>query len=549
MIPGADRTGTGTSWRRPVRLAGWAVVGGVPALFLLVFFALPVGTILVEGLTGPPGRIAELISSPRNRGIVAFTVAQTAASTLVTLVVALPSAALLARTRGATRRLLRAVVTVPFVLPTVAVAGAFDATFSRLGLDRGALDLRHSVVAIVAAHVFFNHAVVTRTVGVYWSGLDRTPEDQARVLGAAPWRVFAEITWPRIRPAVAASSVIVALFSFTSFGVILVLGGPRRATIETEIYRQAVTRLDPAAAAALALVQAVAVVALVVVAGRLERRRVAATHRGAVRAPRPSVVLVAVNVAVAGAILLLPLAVVVERSLAVGGGYGLDHYRALGRRVPLLPASATDALVHSVRFALMATALALIVGALASLVVLRGAPGVSRLFDTALTVPLGVSAVTVGFGILLALDTPPFDWRTRWWIIPVAHALVGVPFVVRSVVPVVRGIDPRLREAAAVLGASPARTAREVDLPIAVRSLAVGAAFAAAVSLGEFGATSFLPRRPDTLTAPLALFRLLSNPGAALRGQAMALAVVLMAVTATVVFVVEALGGSGEGAL
>jgi thiamine transport system permease protein len=111
---------------------------------------------------------------------------------------------------------------------------------------------------------------------------------------------------------------------------------------------------------------------------------------------------------------------------------------------------------------------------------------------------------------------------------------------------VLRRVDERMREAAAVLGASPARVRREIDLPIAGRGLAVGAAFAFAVSLGEFGATSFIPRRPENLTAPIALFRLLGVPGETLRGQAMALAVVLMILTATAVIVIDHLGDTTE---
>ena len=160
--------------------------------------------------------------------------------------------------------------------------------------------------------------------------------------------------------------------------------------------------------------------------------------------------------------------------------------------------------------------------------------------------PLGASAVTLGFGMLIALDEPPLDLRSSRWLVPVAHALVGIPFVMRTVVPTLRGIDGRLREAAATLGASPARVRREVDLPIAARALAVGAGFSFAVSLGEFGATSFLPRNPDRLTAPLALFRLLGTPGETLRGQAMALAVVLMVLTAASVLAIEGWGRRGS---
>jgi len=239
----------------------------------------------------------------------------------------------------------------------------------------------------------------------------------------------------------------------------------------------------------------------------------------------------------------------VERSFSTGGSYGLDHYEALGERARQLPAPATTALWNSVVFALVATAIAVLVGLLASLVVVHGRRGVARIFDLGLTLPLGTSAVTIGFGMLIALDEPPLDLRTSWWIIPIAHALVGVPFVVRTMVPVLRSIDPMLHEAAAVLGASPVRARREVDVPIGMRGLLVGAGFAFAVSLGEFGATSFLPRRPEHLTAPIALFRLLSTPGDLLRGQAMALSVILMVLVAAAVLVIESGRSGDEGVL
>ena len=510
--------------------ARWVAVG-VPAAFLAVFFVYPVGAILWRGL-GEEGLrpMSDLFASPRTRGVVWFTVWQALVSTAITLVVALPAAALVSRLRSRRRHLVRGLVTVPFVLPTVVVAGAFEGLFFRFGLDQGDFRLRHTVWAVLLAHVFFNYAVVVRIVGSFWSGLDHHLEEQARVLGAGPIQTFWAVTLPRLRPAVASACAIVFLFSFTSFGVVLLLGGPRRATLETEIYRQAVTRGDLRSAAALALLQLFAVLALIAAATRLERRRPAPT--GVVHRPPkpPRRAFMWASSAMMTVLLGGPIAILVERSLAVGDGYGLDHYRALTERVPQLPASAATALGTSLAFAVAASAMALTIGTLTAFAVVHGRLSLRRIFDLGLTLPLGTSAVTIGFGILIALDEPPLDLRTSRWIIPIAHALVGTPFVVRTMVPVLRRIDPQIREAAAVLGASPGRVRRLVDLPIAGRGMLVGAGFAFAVSLGEFGATSFLPRRPETLTAPLALFRLLSTPGDLLRGQAMALAVVLMGI-------------------
>ena len=380
------------------------------------------------------------------------------------------------------------------------------------------------------------------------------------------WRTRPEFSGPRVRrssarwccpglaPSIAAASAIVFLFSFTSFGVVLVLGGPARATLETEIYRYAVVRLDLATAAALAVVQLGAVVALVTVSNALERRRASAEPVWSpVAAPRRRGAGLVANLAVMALVLGLPVATLVERSLAAGrgGGYTLGNYAAMADRVNLLPDTALAALRNSLVFAAPATALALLVGGAATLVVMRagsrGGWGIGRAFDVGLTLPLGTSAVTIGLGFLLVLDSPPIDIRTSVMVVPIAHAVVGIPFVVRTLVPMLRTVNPRVREAAAVLGAAPGRVRREVDLRVASRGIAVGAGFAFAVSLGEFGATSFIPRRPETLTAPLALFRLLGTPGEALRGQAMALAVALMALTAVAVFVMDLWGDTRRG--
>lgn len=536
--------------RQVAAVLGWALAAVAPLAFLAVFFAYPVLTVVADGLNS----IGDLLGRSSIRGVMWFTVWQAVASTALTLAVGIPAAAALARLRPRTRRVVRAVITVPFVLPTVVVAGAFEAVFDRFGLDGGTLSLHHTVWAILLAHVFFNYAVVVRTVGSWWAGLDGRNADAAAVLGATPLRAFRYVTWPLLRPTVAAAAAVTFLFSFTSFGVILILGGPTRATVETEIYRYAITRLDFETAAALALCQLVAVAALVALAGVAERRRAVARRAPGRTAPRRRRSVIAVNAVVAVVLLGVPIITLVERSFATGGGYGVANFAALADRVQMLPTTALAALRHSLGFAVLATLVATGVGALASFVVVggrahaatAGASWLRRLFDVGLTLPLGVSAVTVGLGMLLALDTPPLEFRTAWWIIPVAHALVGMPFVVRTLVPTLRSIDDRLREVASVLGASPLRTRREVDVPIASRAVAVGAAFAFAVSLGEFGATAFLPRRPDTLTAPLALFRLLGTPGETLQGQAMALAVVLMAATAASVLVIEGLRRTDE---
>ncbi|CAB4766423.1 unannotated protein [freshwater metagenome] len=529
-------------------LRGWrgALAAALPLAFFAVFFAYPVGSVIARGFDGR-GRVhpGSVLGDSATWRIVWFTTWQAAVSTLLTLAAGLPAAWAVARNDFRGRALVRALVMVPFVMPTVVIGAALRTTFSRLGLDGGRVNLDQSIWAILIAHVIFNVAVVVRVVGGYWAVLDVRLEESARVLGATRRTVWREVTFPHLKPALWSAATIVFLFCFTSFGVILVVGGPRQATLETEIWRYATQRTDFATAAVLACVQLALVVTLVVASSRAERTAVQRFGlRQAPRARRPRTArdkaCVAAIVGVTLAVLLIPLAVLVERSLSVGDGYGFAHYRALTHRdergalfVPPL-----DAVRNSLVTAVEATGIALVIGGLASVAVVHGRRLIGRVLDAGLMVPLGTSAVTLGFGILIALDEPPLDLRTSPFIVPIAQAVVGVPFVMRAVVPMLRAVDERLREAAAVLGASPDRVRREIDLPIVRRALAAAAGFAFAVSLGEFGATAFLAR-PDRPTVPIAMYRLLGQPGASLRGQAMALGVVLTLITVMCVLLIE----------
>jgi len=414
----------------------------LPIVFLALFFVYPVVTLVARGLGSDLGRLGEVLTQSRFLKIIWFTLWQAVASVVLTVVVAWPLTWAIANRRFAGRALARVLVTIPFVLPTVVVAGAFIAVMDRFGLDRGELQLRHTVWAILLAHAFFNVAVFVRTVGGYWSQLDRRAEEAARTLGASPLRAFIEVTLPRLRAAIVAALSIIFLFCFSSFAIILLLGGPRKATIETEIFRWAVSRGDISTAAALSVVQIVAVVALVALNSWLTRR--AGATRGLIRdratAPRTRRQRVGVLAAIAatGVYLAIPIVVLVERSFSSGAGLTLANYRGLGERVRLLPISAIDAVINSLLFAVVAAGMAMIVGGLASLVIVHGTPRLSRLVDLGMLLPLGVSAVTLGFGVLISLDRGVLDLRGSWWIVPITQSLIGIPFVTRAVVPVLR---------------------------------------------------------------------------------------------------------------
>ncbi len=509
----------------------WQVAAvAVPTAFVALFFAYPLAAIIERGLASGGG-----ISLPAGTAsLLWFTLWQAAASTVLTLVAGLPLAWVIGRFRFRGRSLTRALVLVPFVLPTVVVATAF--------LELLPDSYERGLWAIFAAHVFFNVAVVTRIVGGSWATIGPASGEAAAVLGAGPFRRAREVTLPQLAPALSASAALTFLFCFTSFGVILILGGPGRATVETEIYNRAARQFDLQAAAALSLLQLGAVAVVLAAASILEAHTAGASaladESSVLRRPagRERVAVVAI-LAVAAFVLVLPLAVLARRSL---GSWG-----ALFRETPALLVEPWQAAVYSVAFASVAAAIALVVGGLAAVTLARRPPGV---VDGLVLLPLGASAVMLGFGFLIAFDTAPLDFRSSWWLVPVAQSLVAAPFVVRIVAPALRSIDPRLREVAATLGASPARGWREVNVPLAGRAFAVAVGFAFAIALGEFGATVFVARAEQP-TLPVAIFRFLGRPGAENQGLAAALAVVLAGVTVCAALAAERVAGGREQAL
>lgn len=539
------------------RLLALAALAAVPVLVLSVLFLLPVGGMLARGLW-PDGRldlggVLHVLARPRVHRVLWFTLWSSTVATVITLLLGLPSAYVLHRLRFPGVRLLRSALLVPFVLPTVVVGVAFRQLVAAGG-PLGGLGLDGSAASIVAALVFFNVAVVIRSVGSAWEDLDRRPAEAAAALGASPVRVLLTVTLPTLRPAIASAVTVVFLFCATAFGVVLTLGGLRYSTVETEIYLLTTQLLDLRAAAALSILQLLTVTGLLVLAARVRRPLPVARTPARPARPRlldlPAVLGLGLVLVLVG----LPIGTLVVGSLQAHGGWSLDNYRALATtgQQAAIEVPVTTALVDSLRIAVDATWISLLLGSLVALVVTRrsvtrGERRVRTVLDGFFMLPLGVSAVTLGFGFLVTLGRPPLDLRDSPLLVPLAQALVALPLVVRTVVPVLAGIDDRQRQAAASLGAPPWRTVLSIDLPVVWRPLLAAAGFAFATSLGEFGATSFLAR-DEFPTLPVIIFRLLGRPGELNYGMALAASVVLAATTAAVMIAVDRLPVRGVGA-
>lgn len=538
----------------------------LPILFLTLFFFYPLFSIfeisfLPKGILDLSGFMT-LIERPYYRELIGFTFWQAVLSTVLTLLAGLPAAYAFARYRFVGKTLLRAILTVPFVLPTVVVATAFLALFgprSRLnlslislfGLDAPPINLQHTLTLIFLAHIFYNLTVVIRLVGGFWASLDPKLEEAAALLGASPWKVFREVTFPLLLPTLGAAALLIFLFTFTSFGVILILGGPQFSTLEVEIYRQTVNYFNLPLAAALSLVQMGFTFLLMTLYTHIQARATVPLSLRSQRSvektahSRSSRLFLLLAVGVPALFVIAPLLALLERSVGLGDGFSLQYYLLLAENERRTVVSHTPlfAVRNSLLFAVATTLISLFLGILSAYLLTPARKKASRvtwrrLLEPTFLLPLGTSAVTLGFGFIVALDEPPLNLRTSIMLIPIAHSLIAFPFVVRSILPVLRSLNPALREAAAVLGATSPRLLREIDLPILARPILVGAVFAFAMSMGEFGATSLI-KRPEWPTMPVIIFEYLARPGISNYGRALAMSVILMTVTGIGFMIIE----------
>ena len=532
--------------QRALRVGAGAVALGVPLAFLTLFFAWPAATLIAKGFSAEGG--GELLGASRTWKVIGRTLWMALLGTTFSLILGIPGAYALYCCRFPGRRFLRAVISVPFVLPTVVVGVAFRSLLAPQGW-LGFLGLDGTMTAVVAAMVFFNYSLVVRNVGSFWAQLDERPAQVASCLGAPPRRVFLSVTLPALLPAIASAASLVFLYCATSFGIVLILGGSKLTTVESEIYMLTTQFLDLRSASVLSIVQLVVIALSLILAEAARRRGKNAATLGAPRAEKPvsagDLWALIFSGFVICVLVLLPLAALVWRSLHRRGRLTFEHYAKLADSsfTPALRVSPLQALGHSLLVALVAMAIALSVGVCVVLLVTRHPR--SRVGRSALAVvesvfmlPLGVSAVTVGFGFLITMNRPPLDLRSSWILVPCAQAVVALPLVVRLIAPSLRAINPRLREAAASLGASDSRVLVTIDGPVLARSVGIAAGFAIATSLGEFGATSFLAKG-DAVTLPVVIYRLISRPDALDQGVAMASCVLLAAVCALLITCME----------
>jgi thiamine transport system permease protein len=489
-------------------------LAALPLSFLVLMLVAPVLRLGLEAATQSTLPWAQVLGSAYVQRVVLWSVLQAGLSCVLVAALALPIAWALARLQFAGRGAVLRLLMLPFVVPTLVAAMGVLALAGPQGLAQRwlELDAQDTPYLLLYGNVFFNLPLAVRA-GV--DGLQRISAAQlaaAQSLGAAPWRVFWRLEWPQLQPWLASSLCLVFLYCFSSFGLALVLGGQRFATLEVEIYTLVAHELQLQQASVLALFSFALSAGLAWAYTRRERRLAAPVRAGALppRAPRSRGEHLTLGVAL-GLLLVCcaaPLLALAWR-VALGGAQAW---------AVLLEPDVLQAARNTVVFSAAAVVVASTLGLLHALAARQSLP-----LRTAVFLPLVASPVTVAFGLLLLYPS----LSSSLVVLIAAYALLAYPFVAKAVDAALDAMPVHLSQAARSLGATPGRVFWRVTLPFIAPSLRRGTAFAAATCLGEFAVSLFLSR-PEWSTLTTLIYQRLSRPGRANVDEALVLASALM---------------------
>jgi thiamine transport system permease protein len=519
-------------WRAALTTTLWALT--------LLFIGWPVARVFAVSTRATA--IREVFTDPRIRNVAWFSLWQAVLSTLISALIAIGLAGVLSRYSFVGRHLILGVLSAPFTLPTVVVGTAF--------LIAAPKSLHQSAGLIIAAHVFYNVGFMARSVLGALDALNPDLRESAHVLGANPIRAFVTVDLPLVFSPLRRVCGVVFGLCFAAYGTVLILGGPRRSTLDVEIARQALQfgRLDRAST--VAAIQFFVVVGVITISRRESKMN---QESNAISHPnqhfRPTKVkdrlVVLATALVVCTLTFAPLLSVAKRAFRnPDGNYGLANLRQLSRATRGSGLNETP--LHSVLVSLQSTLFVCVLTCvlstlIASLATFRTSqtpiPRYSRWLATSLGVgPLAISAVTLGLGVLIAFTKSPIAWRSSPWMVPVVQTIVCLPFSIATFLAAARALPEGPLEAAATLGADPFMVWRTVWLPLLRRPARIAAGTAFAVALGEFGAASLLVL-PSRETMPVVIVRLAQRPGVVLSGQAAALTVILATITALVTMI------------
>jgi len=498
------------------------LVLSIPIVILLIFLIFPVAIVIFAGLISESGSsFTDTISNHVTQFAMVFTITQACISTALAVIVGLPGAMLLARLRFRGKALIRALIIVPFVLPPIVVVVGFLQMFGSFGIidsflmfvthsNASIINLADGLVGIILAHTFYNAPLVILLVSASMERLNPEIEESAEILGADSFARFRRITLPHILPSLLAAAILTFLFCFMSFPIVLALGNGVYRTLEVQIWN-AFRWADYGAASSLALIQILITITLAITYIKLGRESnnesgptatIQTVPLGQYKRWEKILIftyLILILVLIGGPIISIIRAAIFN---PISHNYTLEGFLYL-----ITPGSngGLQPLINSIFYGGLATLLSIILGiplAYAHRSRRRGIPSMASIM---ILLPLGISSITVAYGLMTVIAVPTGLNYNPWPIIVIAQTIIGLPFTARSIEIGLKSIDPNILDQADSLGATRLQRLFFVELPLLVPSILVGAVFAFAMAIGEMSATLFIAL-PQNYTLAVAIY-------------------------------------------
>ena len=489
-------------------------------------------------------------------------------STIFTLIIGLPLAWNLGRYNWPYHNILRSIFTVPFVMPSILVAMGFLALLDWISF---LTDYNHSTEVrfyfLLLAHAWFNLALVIRFCEPLLSTIDSSYEEACRLLPSGKTQIsrFRNFWLPLMWPNIAASSALVFVFSFTSFALVKFIT-PTQRNLEVVMANQSewaglsvpsLSRTPSEIVMASSTIQLVTIIFALIISSWLQSRS-SGHHLSTLNDARKSVSFKSLR----GLYIILMLIFIISPMLSLISSsfmirennmmtFSLDGWESAfgGSRSPT---NAYQSLKTSIGYALMTIFLSLPIGFLLADTIFnleKTNPKSATILDVLVMLPLALSAVMVGLGVLLGLMRTDPEIARSWWIPLYGHLMLTTPFVVRVLLPAMRNLNPRLEEAASLLGANYLKRLIFIRISLLTPSIIVASSLVFAISLGEFGASWVVLRFTEYTTLPVMIGDLLSRPGydPILRPAANAAGTILLLITLVLFISVERFRPVGSG--
>jgi thiamine transport system permease protein len=540
----------------------------LPLLFILLILYYPLLHLFTEiyssNISTLPRILLNVFSDSYYLDVIFFSFWQALISTLGVLILVFPCCYALVNYKFPGKSVLLASLTVPFIMPPIILVlglmqilgnDGFISGFliEKFNLDISLNKLFGTAYLILAAHIIYEFSIVLRILYTFWSNLDPDIERAAKILGSSPISTFIHVTFPILFPVMIAAASLVFIFSFCSFGIILILGGGNFSNLETEIYYSATRFFQIPTAVVLSMIQMVIIFATLLIYIKIQNRvtrSISLVSHNISRAKGIQVNSLPIMIVLSfvAMCVLLPFLSLGVSSVINEGELDFTAYISIffNQQDSVFFVSPVVSIYNSVGFATLTVLLSVPLGLVISYI-LRAQQYSSRsILDAVYMLPLGISSITLGLALLLSLSFNFFDLRSTWVPLVLAHVLIAYPFVMRIIFPSLNSIDSLLIDSAKVLGASPKRIFWSVEFPIISRPILVSCIFAFAISIGEFGA-SLLISRPEHTTIPVAIFHYLSRPGQYNLDNAVALSTLLMIIAGSGFLLIEKIRFKGWG--